>query len=144
MGTKVGLVCSTRLSKHYGLPMMVFGTRRRVVLATRQAPTFQPLLDADHPSMQSILACSRTLRGPVELLSPSTHQCTLDWCPVLIRPTLDLPLGGVFQQSCAERLPMMPSTLRGTSASLTVSRVHRTSWATWPTCGPIPSGCRHP
>ena len=46
--------------------------------ATRQAPTFQPLLDADCPSMQSILAYSRTLRSPVELLSPSTHHCTLD------------------------------------------------------------------
>ena len=80
----MGLVCGTRLSKHYGLP--IIGSRSTASRgATRQAPTFQPLLDADHPLLS--LITNAPLIGVLCQLGP-----------------LDLPLGGVFQQSCAERL----------------------------------------
>ena len=145
MGSKVGLVCGTQLSKH-GLPIIVFATRRRVVL-----PAVVPLTRLPHFNhfcTLTILQCNPS--WPVhEAFAVQSSLSQLANSPLIgvlcqFGQHLICHSDGVFQQSCAERLPTTPSTLRVISASLSASKVHRTSLATWPTCGPTPSDYRPP
>ena len=110
-GSKVGLVCGTQLSKHHGLPIMVFGTRRGVVL-----PTVVPLARLPHLNhfrTLTILQCNPS--WPVHEPFAVQSSCCL---PQLTNAPLIGVLCkfgqhlichlGVFQQLCAERLPMTP------------------------------------